>query len=210
MNKNILGTISICKKASKLIAGADVVFAALEENKARLIVVSSDCSPKTIKPIVSLAQIRGVAVMTAPCTKEELGISCGKSVCAVVAITDIGLASSLGKKLATSSEKNEQVSQVLDLKLKRKIEREERKADPTQARVKKPKVEYHKDKDLRTENKEQKHKFDDKKPRYDEIRKKARNDSKKTYKKHDDENSSLKYNDAPPTNGVKWSKFNNK
>lgn len=139
MTKNILGTISICKKASKLIAGSDVVMNAIEDNKARLILVSSDCSQKTLKPILQEAKRNGVAVMTIPCTKEELGETIGKGVCAVVAVTDIGLANSLGKKLSQTSKENEETSKVLDLKLKRKLEREERKADPTRERIKKTK-----------------------------------------------------------------------
>ncbi|MFI3115988.1 MAG: ribosomal L7Ae/L30e/S12e/Gadd45 family protein [Clostridia bacterium] len=138
MIKNILGTISICKKASKLIAGSDVVLTAIEDNKARLILASSDCSQKTLKPILQVAKNNGVAVMIIPCTKEELGVACSKSVCAVVAITDIGLANSLGKKLSQTSKENEEVSKVLDLKLKRKMERVERNADPLRERVKKP------------------------------------------------------------------------
>lgn len=147
MNKNILGNISICKKASKLLVGSDVVFAGLEDNKVRLVLASNDCSPKTLKPIKSIAQSYGVVVMTTPFSKEELGVACGKSACAICGVTDIGLASSIGKKLAESSLQNQESSKVLDLKLKRKNERMERKLDPTQVRAKKTKVQYNKKQD---------------------------------------------------------------
>lgn len=190
MNKNILGTISISKKASKLLAGADVVFTGLEDNKARLVLVSNDCSPKTLKPIAQLAKTRGVAVMTIPCTKEELGSACAKSVCAVVAITDTGLATSIGKKLADTSKENEEISKVLNLKLKRKIEREERKSDPSKVREKKPKTSYQWSKEIKKEKE-----FAEKKA----IKENANNSE-----------NSQEYTETPPANGVKWNKFNKK
>lgn len=136
MNKNILGTISICKKASKIECGADVVRTSIEDNRARLILYSNDCSPKTLKPIEGLAKTRGVVVLKTPHTSQELGTACGKAMCAVLAITDIGLAVSIGKKLADSSKENEEASKTLDLKLKRKIERGNNKTP----RAKKPKI----------------------------------------------------------------------
>lgn len=246
MNNNYLGTISMAKRASKIVIGADVTYEALEESYARLVLLASDCSKKSVKSVEVLAEALNIPVLTLPCDKEELGRELGKASVGIMAITDTGFASAIGKKLSQISTEYTETSEKLDLKLKRKLEREERKKDPTQARPKKEKQDYHfnGDKNAKSDRKprfdgdkpkqygDRKPRFDgdkpkqygDKKPRFDGDKpkqygksnyndkksygdKKAKNYSNKDNNTKSDGSSSFKYNDTPPKNAVKWSKF---
>lgn len=129
MNNKILGTLNISKKAGKLLMGADVCFTALEDNKARLVLISNDCSRNSVKRIIQMAEENGTPLVTLDFDKETLGKSLGKATVAIMAVTDTGLASSIGKNIAQLNPDKQAVSDTLDLKLKRQKERVQRKND---------------------------------------------------------------------------------
>lgn len=219
---NILGTLSICKKAGKLTVGADVTFDALEDYKARLLIFSSDCSPKTMKRFTDRAKNQGVPYLVLDVDKEEIGRSVSKASCSVCAVLDIGLANSIAKNMKNTSVDNLMVADKLEVKLKRKIEREHNKLDPNYVhREKKPEAEviFEKSSDIKKKDypKYKKKKADGefkreyRKPDGEfkkDFKRKPDGEFKKPYnnKRYDDRTSSLN-KEAPPKNAVKWSKF---
>ena len=94
-----LGMLGLCKKAGAVETGEYSVGAAVRSGKAKLIMTASDTAEGTAKRAINFSQWRNIPLIPLPYTKSELGDLFGKTVCAIAAITDAGLAASFVKKL---------------------------------------------------------------------------------------------------------------
>ncbi len=84
-------SITLCKRAGKLILGFDLVKAAMQVGEAELVILASDISPKTKKEMLFLAENYEYEVVDTVLTMDELWYSIGKRA-GVLAISDAGLA----------------------------------------------------------------------------------------------------------------------
>jgi ribosomal protein L7Ae-like RNA K-turn-binding protein len=98
-NDKVLNFLGLCKKAGKLEIGEEPTGAAQKHGKARLILAASDASAGTAKRAANYAEWGRVPLVTLKYTKDELGNALGKRVCAVLAVTDRGMANALQVKL---------------------------------------------------------------------------------------------------------------
>ncbi|MBQ3330615.1 MAG: ribosomal L7Ae/L30e/S12e/Gadd45 family protein [Ruminococcus sp.] len=87
----LLSFLGICKRAGRLISGAETVTAAIHEGKAKLALYACDVSPNSLKGVIKAAQDHGVAAIELPRTKEEISFALGKH-CGIVCTTDDGFA----------------------------------------------------------------------------------------------------------------------
>lgn len=90
----LAGTLSMCKRAGKLVIGFDMVKESLHKKNAQLILFAEDLSPKTEQDIRFLAGQHGVPCQKLPITMDELWYLIGKRV-GVAAVTDTGFARKL-------------------------------------------------------------------------------------------------------------------
>ena len=95
-----LGLIGIAWKARRLAVGEDPVGDACRDHSARLVLVASDAAENSVSRAEKFTGHGKIPCVTAPCTKEELGRALGRTSCAMVALTDRGLAATLMTKLA--------------------------------------------------------------------------------------------------------------
>lgn len=102
MNSKLIGLITICRKAGRMVMGFDPSKEAIESGKAFSIILASDISPKTEKEIRFFAGKRNVPVAVSGCTINDLYCSLGKKV-GVIAICDEGFSK---KALALAEENN--------------------------------------------------------------------------------------------------------
>ncbi len=86
-----MAALSLSKKAGKLILGFDVVKEAIQDKKAKLILLSEELSPKTRKEMDFLCGKYGVRQKELPFRLDEIWYLIGKRV-GVIAVTDAGLA----------------------------------------------------------------------------------------------------------------------
>ena len=100
---NTLPLIGIAKKAGQLAIGEEPVGTAARAHKARLILIASDAAAATVRRAETFAQAGGIFTLPLAATKAELGGMLGRTSCAMVAITDAGLAASIAKKVAAES-----------------------------------------------------------------------------------------------------------
>jgi ribosomal protein L7Ae-like RNA K-turn-binding protein len=91
MNDRLLSFLGLCKRAGKLIAGAETVGKAVKEHKAILVLTADDLSPNSRKEIAFLAEKYGVTLERLTRSKEELSFALGRH-CGIVAVTDSGFA----------------------------------------------------------------------------------------------------------------------
>ncbi len=97
---NALRLIGMAKKAGRLEIGEEPVGASARARKARLILLAGDAAANTARRAAHFGQVGNVLTLTVPCTKAELGMTVGRTSCAMLAFTDAGFAASFAEKLA--------------------------------------------------------------------------------------------------------------
>lgn len=100
MNDPILHLLGLARKAGRLEAGEEPVNAACRARQAKLILVAGDAAANTFRRAAHFGQAGNVLWLPLPHSKQELGSALGRSSCAMAALTDVGLAAALVKKLA--------------------------------------------------------------------------------------------------------------
>lgn len=94
MNDRILSLLGICKRAGKLITGADTTIDSIRKNKAKLVIFANDFSKSSKKSVQTAADECDVKTSTMNRSKEEIGFALGK-ICGVMTIEDKGFADKL-------------------------------------------------------------------------------------------------------------------
>ena len=98
MDSSLLRTMSLCKRAGRLILGFDMVKQAVMDGRAQLVVTASDLSDKTLKEIGRICEEWEAPVRQVPSTMDQLWMELNKRV-GVAAIADQGFADKLEKLL---------------------------------------------------------------------------------------------------------------
>jgi ribosomal protein L7Ae-like RNA K-turn-binding protein len=96
---SVLSLISIAKKAGKIAAGEYQTETAVKSGKACLVIISEEASENTKKKFRNMGSFYEVPVRYYG-TKVELGAAIGCEFRASMAVTDLGLAQSIEKKMA--------------------------------------------------------------------------------------------------------------
>lgn len=94
MNDRILSLLGICRRAGKLVIGADPSIDSIQKHKARLIIFASDFSKSSSKPVLTAAHNVDVKTFVISRSKDEVSIAVGK-LCGVMAVEDKGFADRL-------------------------------------------------------------------------------------------------------------------
>ena len=123
---NILRLVGLAKRGGNLEAGEEPVGAAARARDARVILVASDAAENTCRRVRHFADAGQCIWLSVPYTKDEMGASIGRTSCAMLAITDIGLASAIVSKLAEKDpDKYSLSAEKMALKAQRAQERRE-------------------------------------------------------------------------------------
>ena len=126
---NILSMLGLAKKAGRVEIGEEPVGAAARAHDARLILLASDAADNTLRRARHFAEAGACLLTQIPATKDELGSAVGRTSCAMLAVTDIGFADAVGKKLAALDEaKYGALSEKLSVKATRAAERKKEQA----------------------------------------------------------------------------------
>ena len=104
MTEHILSMIGLAKKAGQVAIGEEPVGAAARAKDARVILVAQDAAPGSVRRAMSFGQAGACLCLTVPFDKDRLGRALGRTSCAMAAVTDIGFAEAVAKKLAESDE----------------------------------------------------------------------------------------------------------
>lgn len=96
----ILHLLGIARKAGRLEVGEEPVGACVRARQARLILVSAGAAENSARRAAHFAQAGQVPLLQLPYGKGEVGAAVGRGDCAMLAVTDAGLASVLAEQLA--------------------------------------------------------------------------------------------------------------
>ncbi len=123
-NEQFLSLIGLCLRGRNLEVGEEPVEAVARARDARVLLLASDAADNTARRVQHFAEAGQCVWLRIPFTKQELGQAIGRGSAAVVAITDIGLAVTVVRRLAEMDpEKYDEDLAKLELKAKRAAER---------------------------------------------------------------------------------------
>jgi ribosomal protein L7Ae-like RNA K-turn-binding protein len=124
MDKQLLPLLGLCKRAGMMEVGEEPVEAAARAKHARVLLLASDAADNTRRRVEHFAAAGACLWLRVPFTKEELGRAVGRTSCAVLAVTDIGFAANIVRRLAqTDPARYGEAAERLDIKAKRAAER---------------------------------------------------------------------------------------
>lgn len=107
MNDRLLSLLGLCRRAGRLVIGADPVKEAIDTHKAFLVICACDISQNTEKKIRTAVEAEGNAqYRIIGRTKDELSFSLGKT-CATLAVIDKGFADKLSELIVAEQKKEE-------------------------------------------------------------------------------------------------------
>ena len=126
--EHILSMIGLAKKAGRVEIGEEPVGSAARAKHARVILVARDAAASSVRRAYSFAQAGTCLCLTIDATKDELGSALGRTSCAMAAVTDIGFAEAIVKKLSAMDETRYGAAAAqLSVKAKRAAERKAEK-----------------------------------------------------------------------------------
>lgn len=126
MLDNILSTLGLALKAGKAEVGEEPVGAATRAKKARVVLLAQDAAASSVRRAMSFAQGGNCLCLTLPADKDALGRALGRTSVAMCAVTDIGFADAIARKLAAiDPEHFAAAAQQLDAKAARMALRRE-------------------------------------------------------------------------------------
>lgn len=108
MNDKLLSFLGICRRAKKLVIGADIAVESVEQGKSFLILYSADGSQNSLKRVLNAAEKHGVTALCAGRSKAELSAALGR-LCNVLSVEDKGFADKLSLMIM-----NEQGGELYD------------------------------------------------------------------------------------------------
>lgn len=103
MNK-LLSLLGIARRAARLSLGNDAAMDSMRQGEARLVILASDLSPRTVKGVHNVAEQEEVDVVQIDATMEEISMALGKQT-GVVAVNDAGFAKKM-HALCTNEEEH--------------------------------------------------------------------------------------------------------
>ena len=126
MTEHLLSTLGLALRAGAVAVGEEPVGAAARAKKARVIFTARDAAASSVRRAYSFGRAGSCLCLPFPADKETFGRALGRTSVAMCAVTDIGFAQSLVKKLAAAEpEIYGAAAEALDLKAKRARERKE-------------------------------------------------------------------------------------
>lgn len=99
-SNKLLGLVGLAKKAGKLTVGEENTVTTALAHRVRLVLLADDASAHTAQKVQTAADTGNAFCIPLDLSKADLGGAAGRTECAVVAFTDIGLAAAAARQIA--------------------------------------------------------------------------------------------------------------
>ncbi len=127
--EHILSMIGLAKKAGRVEIGEEPVGSAVRAKKARVILIAQNAAASSVRRAKAFANVGNCLYLIIPADKDDLGRCLGRTSCSMAAVTDIGFADAIVKKLAAiDPEKYGEAAEKMDVKARRAAERKREQA----------------------------------------------------------------------------------
>ena len=118
-----MNLIGLAQKAGRLAVGEEPTGAAARARDARLILVAAAAAENSVRRVRHFADAGQCLWCRIGADKDALGRAVGRSSCAMLAVTDIGFAEAIARKLAEGDERFAETAEKLAVKAQRAAER---------------------------------------------------------------------------------------
>ena len=126
---NILSLLGLALRGGNLAVGEEPAEAVSRARDARVLLAAADAAPNTCRRVEHFAQAGQCLWLRLPFTKAELGRAVGRTSVAIVAVTDIGLANAVVRRLAELDPvRYDEAAAKMELKAQRAAERKAEQA----------------------------------------------------------------------------------
>ncbi len=141
MGSELLPLLGLCRRANMMAVGEEPVEAAARAKDARVLLLASDAADNTVRRVRHFAEMGNCPWLQIPFTKAELGAAMGRTSCAILAVTDIGFAANIVRRLveadpARYGETADRLDQKAEKAARRKAEARAHEKNLRQGRVK--------------------------------------------------------------------------
>ena len=99
---SVLHLLGIARKGGRIEVGEEPAGAAARARQAKVLLVACDAAENSVRRAEHFAQAGQVPLIQLPHSKGELGQAVGRISCAMLALTDVGLAAAVLEKLAVT------------------------------------------------------------------------------------------------------------
>ncbi len=106
MNDRILSLLGLCRRAGKLVIGADPVIQSIHSGEAFVVLTASDFSQNSKKYVLKAVSDLNIQIITLNRTKDELSRSVGR-MCGILSITDKGFSDKIQELILKEKEQEE-------------------------------------------------------------------------------------------------------
>lgn len=128
MNSAVTHLLGIARKAGRVEVGEEPAGSAARSGHARVILVACDAADNSVRRAAHFAEGAKIPWLHTPLSKAEMGGAVGRTSCAMLAVTDFGLAAAIAGKLAAGDpERYGEAAAALDGKAARAIQRQREK-----------------------------------------------------------------------------------
>ena len=127
-DNNTLNLLGLARRGGNLALGEEPVSDVCQQHKARVVFLASDAGDTICRRAGRMAENGNAPLVKLPWTKAEVGSALGRSTCALLALTDQGLASAVIGRLAQHDESLNELAKAMSEKTERhKVRRELKK-----------------------------------------------------------------------------------
>ena len=119
-----LRLLGIARKAGRVEVGEEPAGAACRARQAKLLLVAADAADNSARRAAHFAEAGKVPWLKAPWDKGTMGGAVGRSACAMLALTDAGLAAALAEKLAQADPEAAAAAEELSGRAARALQRQ--------------------------------------------------------------------------------------
>ena len=119
-----LRLLGIARKAGRVEVGEEPAGAACRARQAKLLLVAADAADNSVRRAAHFAEAGKVPWLRAPWDKGTMGGTVGRSACAMLALTDAGLAAALAEKLAQADPEAAAAAEELSGRAARALQRQ--------------------------------------------------------------------------------------
>ena len=119
-----LHLLGIARKAGRAEVGEEPAGAACRARQARVLLLAADAADNSVRRAARFAEAGQVPCLRTPWDKGTLGGAVGRTACAMVALTDAGLAAALVEKLAQADPEARPAAEALRGKADKQLQRQ--------------------------------------------------------------------------------------
>lgn len=127
MTDKALSLLGLARRGGNAVLGEEPVSDICARHKARAVFLAADAGDTIVRRARRMAEDGNAPLITLPASKAEVGFALGRGTCAVLAVTDQGLACAVVNALAQGDDSLRELAEQMTAKTQRQMFRRDKK-----------------------------------------------------------------------------------